>query len=356
MTFQLLKLLFKTGKFFAITPPTLQQKKQTLWSKIWATVLVLVLTAFTMIWFIARSRLYMHFIHIKFVMRVLRHLIKYSFCCYVIVAVNFTKRRRWFKLVKKLECVSEAPRPTSRFYYLEFFCANVIFWVVISVSGYILNRYFDNNIVEIFVMILFAWYCLFFYKYLFYTILKMLLLRYQHLNSLVKEELRKESASSGFLQKVEFVLYTLKDAVDCFNDIFGWPLLFVILHSSLLVLDYVDDFFNMSNYNDEKLRMVFVINISLLLMLFPAMGVPILFCDAIRSEMKKIVKKLFQLRRRLSPQRKQQFHEFVDYCVCNSFPEFSAAGFFTLDKSTIFTILGTITTFLVIMVQFDTCN
>jgi gustatory receptor len=183
------------------------------------------------------------------------------------VTVNFTERRRWFKLVKKLESVSEAPRPTSRFYYLEFFSANVIFWVVISFSGYIFNRYFDISIVEILVMVLFEWYCLFFYNYLFYTILKMLLLRYQHLNSLITAE-RNGAASSGFLQKVEFVLYTLKDAVDCFNDIFGWPLLFVILYSSLLVLDYVDDFFNINNYTDEKLRMVFAIYISLLLTLF----------------------------------------------------------------------------------------
>lgn len=86
------------------------------------------------------------------------------------------------------------------------------------------------------------------------------------------------------------------------------------------------------------------------------MVVHILLCQSIINEMKKIVKQAYKLRR-LSPVHKvQEVNEFIAYSLLNNFPEFSAAGFLTIRRSTIFSILGTVTTFLIIMVQFNTCG
>lgn len=79
----------------------------------------------------------------------------------------------------------------------------------------------------------------------------------------------------------------------------------------------------------------------------------ILLCDSIGQEMKKIRKRLLKLKRHsFSIQKKKEIKAVIDDCMGNTFPQFSAAGFFLLGRSTLLSILGTLATFLVIMVQF----
>ncbi|CAH1380348.1 unnamed protein product, partial [Tenebrio molitor] len=38
-------------------------------------------------------------------------------------------------------------------------------------------------------------------------------------------------------------LYLLKDTVDIFNDIFGWPIFFIIVYTTLHILNHFDNIF-----------------------------------------------------------------------------------------------------------------
>lgn len=49
---------------------------------------------------------------------------------------------------------------------------------------------------------------------------------------------------------------------------------------------------------------------------------------------------------------KLELRGFIELVHHNK-PKFSAAGFFKIKKSTMFNILGTVTTLLIVMVQFD---
>lgn len=126
-------------------------------------------------------------------------------------------------------------------------------------ASYIFNDFYKISYFEIAVSLFLEWYDLFLYSYLINVILKMLLARYKYLNDLFKSTFSKNSdviiCNDGFLKRAEFILFTLKDAVDIFNEVFGWPLLFIIFYWSLLVLDYTDDYFkDVGSYSRIKLN------------------------------------------------------------------------------------------------------
>lgn len=235
MSPKLFSLILRIGSFLAITPSTITYKRQNIYQKIWAVFIVIGLTVIAVHWFISRIWYYKTFIHIKLVMRTLRHLIKYFFCCYTIFGVCYFNRKYWFKLIDKLQVDLLFNR--SRFFYLEFVLANLIFWIIMLYSGYVYYYVAYLTIFKTVIVDLWEWYCMFFYNFLIYAILKMILHKYKELNKSLKHQVI-------VLKKVEFILYNLQDVVDIFNKLFGWPLLFIIFYASLLFLDYIDDFFD----------------------------------------------------------------------------------------------------------------
>ncbi|EFA05779.2 gustatory receptor 68 [Tribolium castaneum] len=186
-------------------------------------------------------------------------------------------------------------------------------------------------------------YVMFYYNYLIYAILKIIRAKYKDLN----KALKKGVISS---KQIETSLFNLKEIVDTFNKIFGWPLLFIIFTSSIIFLDYTDEFFNGKIFALEgrKFGMALGSYVSMALLTSYGAIVVILLCDYIGEEMTKVEERLFKLKRASSEKEISSILVNVRY----TFPKFSAAGFFVIGKSTILTVLGTVVTFLVIMVQF----
>lgn len=73
-------------------------------------------------------------------------------------------------------------------------------------------------------------------------------------------------------------------------------------------------------------------------------------CDCVRFEAGKLLKLSQKFKKQLSSSQILLLNEFLNSFP---FPKFSAEGFFSLKKSTIFSILNTITTLLIVMIQFD---
>jgi hypothetical protein len=77
-------------------------------------------------------------------------------------------------------------------------------------------------------------------------------------------------------------------------------------------------------------------------------------CDLVLMEAEKILALSYKLRKNFgeaSSEVKEELFEFSNTIVDN-FPMFSAARFFEIKRSIILSVLGTVTTFLVIMIQF----
>ncbi|CAH1380350.1 unnamed protein product [Tenebrio molitor] len=84
----------------------------------------------------------------------------------------------------------------------------------------------------------------------------------------------------------------------------------------------------------------------------------IAICDLILKEAEDILTTSYTLRRNaksLSPKDKEHLKHFTKMILQN-FPKFSAARFFNIDRSTILNMLGTVTTFFIILIQFRSCT
>lgn len=75
-------------------------------------------------------------------------------------------------------------------------------------------------------------------------------------------------------------------------------------------------------------------------------------CGTISNEMNSVMAAAYKTRKVLPKECKEQFDKILDYAGNNP-PEFTAAGFFPINRGTVTSILGTLITFLVIMAQFD---
>jgi gustatory receptor len=80
----------------------------------------------------------------------------------------------------------------------------------------------------------------------------------------------------------------------------------------------------------------------------------IFMCDRVVQEAEKIVPLTYQLRwcyKNGTREEKQELYEFSNF-VTENLPRFSAANFFLLQKSTVLSILSTVSTVIIIMIQF----
>jgi gustatory receptor len=79
----------------------------------------------------------------------------------------------------------------------------------------------------------------------------------------------------------------------------------------------------------------------------------ILWCDAIREEYEELVSYCYEMQECLD----NSIFEEDDMCaftksVSQNSPEFTAARYFYIDRSAIFSIMNSITTFLLVLIQF----
>jgi gustatory receptor len=85
------------------------------------------------------------------------------------------------------------------------------------------------------------------------------------------------------------------------------------------------------------------------------LAIAILLCDQILKEYDQLLDLAWKLEASLSTSTSQKTREikmFINFLQGNP-PRFVAARFFTIDKSTLFKMLNTSITFLLVTIQFD---
>ncbi|KAJ3620393.1 hypothetical protein MTP99_004345 [Tenebrio molitor] len=208
----------------------------------------------------------------------------------------------------------------------------------------------------------FEYYLVFSFNTFLSLILNLVLMQYRHLNHILQEQvsLAKPVTNnlSKLLSEIESSLFFLKDTVDLINDIFGWPLALIISYTTVYILNNLDFVFQGSLNPDDKIAFKILADTILVLITFSGTSVVIITCDLILREAETMLTKSYVLRRHtemLSPKEKEKLIQFSDV-IQQNFPRFSAARFFNIDRSTILSILTTVVTFLIIMIQFRSSN
>jgi gustatory receptor len=185
--------------------------------------------------------------------------------------VTFWKRRQWKELVENLKVIAEAEIWSSVvvFIGLQFFGVLILTFALytkIDMYGFeYMTRYNVDYLQE---------YMLYLYNTILYVIAKIIFIKYKLIHKFLQQVLnRKDDCEMNYylkLKQIETHLYLLKDTVDIFNDIFGWPIFFIILYTTLHILNHFDNIFAASLLPDSEPNptVKIVIDASILLLTF----------------------------------------------------------------------------------------
>ncbi|KAJ3620239.1 hypothetical protein MTP99_004206 [Tenebrio molitor] len=162
--------------------------------------------------------------------------------------------------------------------------------------------------------------------------------------------------SHMILLNVKRSVLALKDAVDLFNDIFGWNNLLSIFFIALRSLFYLDSVIKRENNVETRVPESYwqvVGRLFFMLTFWVGIFAVILWCDGIREDFEELLSYCYEMQECVA----DSIVEEDEMCaftksVSENIPEFTAARYFCIDRSTIFSILNSITTFLLVIIQF----
>ena len=103
-------------------------------------------------------------------------------------------------------------------------------------------------------------------------ILNVIKLKYEHLNKLFQKQVTVSNISTNktffTLTNIERNIYFLKDVVDNFNAVFGWPIALIISNTNLYILNNLDYIYRVSVRPDEHLGLRIVADVLLIFLVF----------------------------------------------------------------------------------------
>jgi hypothetical protein len=263
----LLKNIFTVGQFLSIAPSSTKSKSANLFKKIYAAffaTFMIVGTVKTLIY----ENFYLKYVHVKTVVCLLTDLNLLVLILAGIINSSFRKSGEWRKLLKILEVTSQVPNAkTSKMPTLWFILIHIVLVLIQISETYVVLKARSWKLA---VRLGTGWlrmYTRSIYVVLVWEVLNLLHLKFKLLSTLLSDFSCGVPARDFALvaKKITNIVFVLKDAVDTFNDIFGWPLALIISHTCLQFLKYLDKNLMTQEDNDEVWVLVMV-NITLVLL------------------------------------------------------------------------------------------
>ncbi|KAJ3652325.1 hypothetical protein Zmor_018302 [Zophobas morio] len=338
MPFELLNTYIKVGKFLALTPPSIEIDKNTKFRQIHQVFMILLIVTCVTLSVYFRN-FYLHYNLAKSTVCFLTDILLCAFCCRIVVETS--KVSQWIELInclKNTTCLLEETNSgKEKRMQWKFVLPQVIFGtVLIYVTYYWLSivgvPQLEQHGFEVLEM-----YIQFFYTFYVHTILEMIRQRYEALKHHFKDKLIRNDRN--FAEMGHFAC-TLKDAVNKVNYIFGWSLLLLTAFTTLQFLNYLE--YNLQSHEFGR-ENVSQIPTSMLL----------LKCDNIVEESEDIIFVVSKSGTKLTDPRIREEIDRFGHILATNLPQFSAARFIFLARSTILSIFGTVATFFIVLVTFE---
>jgi gustatory receptor len=206
----------------------------------------------------------MNFVHMKMIVSLLTDCNIFAFNCAVVVNSSLTKREEWCKLVENLKNEQQNNLKSSKLPLLWLILVHIF------VSAFITYQLFFVRISGLRYWIVIAlpmvqMYIRALYNVLLLEILNLMLLKYKCLIQSLSD-FKSEKVSSVFVKKIKSCACVMKDTVDVFNDIFGWPIALVILHTCFVFLKFLDQNVAVNHQNRMDIYAMVLTNLSLVFM------------------------------------------------------------------------------------------
>jgi gustatory receptor len=343
---QVIKALFTIGKYFALTPSSPTDARSSRFEKIYRYAVFTMYTFFKFFTGYIRIPVYATLPKIQLFFIFVIEITIWIHSYYTTMVVT---NERWYQLIANLSRIETQPSRDSHF--LAVRVPLLAFGVVKLTQMYYWNEVFGFVSLGVYFVEVVQIYSQFFYITLTCNVLRMVLARYQYQNLLR----RTQTIPTRCIHNLD----ELKRLSRTVEDMFGWSNLLnicytvqrIMVYCHYLIMSYkvlsvskIRNFYLVQNVE----LVLFLVNIcEVTYFLFRTltwfqMGIlwMILSCNAVDLEYEKILRSFNK--------NKALYH-----MVLQMRPRFTAARFFTIKKSTIFSILNTIVTFTLVIIQID---
>ncbi|RZC36096.1 7tm 7 domain containing protein, partial [Asbolus verrucosus] len=349
MDYKLLNLLLRLGDFFAITPSLKEPQGHKRIRQVRLVLIKFFITVGTAmsIYYKDISRNY-HMV--KKISLILTDLVLYAFNMCVMMEVK--KFKEWHRLLNNLKmidcflkCNSDDKKESL---YTKFLVLLLIIFIITIYMCYYWTVVYGFLFWQRLSFTIFESYSLFIYTGCIYVILRTMLSKYKALKDVLKIIIFKNGKL--YLREIEYLVSLMSETVCIINDIFGRSLALMISFATLQLINYFDYGLSNRSYAGDMFHRALT-QILFCTLMCPILVV-ILTCDSIVDESQTILSMVFRSRSSFrDPQRRKELYRFAELFSQNR-PQFTAARYFSIEKSTILKILETILTFLIVLVQF----
>jgi hypothetical protein len=272
MSFQLLNIFLKTGRFLAITPSSTQTTENSRCRQMHQVLMVVGIVVGVMVSTYCKN-FYLQYNLAKITVCILTDFALCAFNCRIIVEAS--RVDSWRELVDGLEETSslvqdEDFRPSNVLF--KFLGLQFIFWAcTIYINTYWVTILGMLQLKQYSV----EYYIQFFYTFYIYTVLEMIRKRYEGLRRLYQHKFIKNGPN--FVQMIRFVC-SLKKVVNAFNENFSYSFILLICFTILQFLNYLDYNLQSEEYGKENLTQVIVTQmLSIGLSFVSLLLVPVIF-------------------------------------------------------------------------------
>jgi hypothetical protein len=245
MDLSAMNLTFRFGNIFSLTPPSTRLKKRLpLHHKIrsFFVFTVLMINIFYNIY--VRRISYSKLSITQVTMVALTNIIDCLHNSYIFVIIKIYKQIKWVKLLKHLQR-TPCHKNKTKTYHLQFVTSQLFVSSILIAQNSTASLFFDLNLLRATITICIETYLQFFDATLRCIILQMVLSRYQYQNIVLTGASSHKLNYHSYLQilrRTKRDVVVLKNAVEVFNDIFGWTTLLHIFNASIRTLVNIDIF------------------------------------------------------------------------------------------------------------------
>ncbi|KAJ3617912.1 hypothetical protein MTP99_006995 [Tenebrio molitor] len=162
-------------------------------------------------------------------------------------------------------------------------------------------------------------------KFILYVILNMIADKYHSLCQQLRSLMDKSNTQQivAVLRGMKYFIEVLKDTVNIFNGIFGWPITLILTFTILHLLNYLDYSF-ITIVNLDKM---FIINSNIFDFVSDVTTVYLIFlCDDVVKQAEDLLEISRNLRwnlNNLTHEEERDLYRFTDF-ILDNFPKFSA--------------------------------
>ncbi|XP_068901861.1 uncharacterized protein [Tenebrio molitor] len=354
MDLEVIDIIFTFGKFVALTPSSTNNRNPHCLQKLYEICVYLLYVVGFLAFSYVNYPEYQILTSIQYVLAILGDLNQFFYVFYILIVLMRMRRSRWFRLIKSLAGVKPAPKKIPL--KLIFVVSQLVYYCLTSFGVYADFHHGGLTVAVLNLGEFYQHYAQFFYIVSTSIVLILLLARYEGLSETLSHLIKARSQLNSKLvveivKKIKNSIFTLKDGVEVFNDIFGWSILFTIFSCVSRTLVYIDISIKHSEVSGGQDSLVFYHDVCRILISWVGILSTILLCDSILKKCDEILAKAYRLEALLTSYENEEIQVLIDVVQHNR-PEFRAARFFSIDRSTLFSVLNSLTTFLLVMIQF----